>query len=173
MLVRARPINPDAVVRDLTSLDMRVRVEAAQHAAAVVGDDNGELRERVIAALIRALRDDHAMVRTAVATALADLRAHEAVDALLLAADDEEHLVRQLAITALGEIGDERAIERIRRALRDRTPEVRFQAIAAFPRVARKNEQEVWSALSLGLEDEDAYVRGRAAEACAEFADAA
>jgi len=173
MLVRARPINPDAVVRDLTSQEMRVRIEAAQHAAAVVGDDAGDLRARVVAALIGALRDEHAMVRTAVATALADLQAHEAVEALLIAADDDEHMVRQLAISALGEIGDERAIERLRRALRDRAPEVRFQAIAAFPRVARHKEQEVWGALSLGLEDDDAYVRSRAAEACAEFADAA
>jgi HEAT repeat protein len=173
LLVRARPINPEAVVRDLSSRDMRVRIEAAQHAHAVVGDDTGELRAQIIAALIAALGDEHPMVRTAVATALADLKATEAVDALLLASDDEQHIVRQLAITALGEIGDERATERIRRALRDRAPEVRFQAIAAFPRVSRGKLQEIWGALSLGLEDEDAFVRSRAAEACAELADGA
>ncbi len=150
---------------------MRARVEAAQHAAAVVGDDFGELRARVIAALIGALRDEDKTVRTAVATALADLHATEAVEALVIASDDDDAMVRQLAITALGEIGDERATERIRRALRDPRPEVRFQAVAAFPRVSRGKEQELWGALSLGLEDEDAYVRSRAAEACAELAD--
>lgn len=175
LLARARPQTLEAIVRDLASQDARVRVETAQLAPGIVGDDRGELRGRVVSALARALSDEHQAVRGAAALALADLDAHEALPALLMAAEDDEPNVRELAITALGEIGDPRAYERVRRALSDARPEVRFQAIVAFPRIARATQArdvgEIWSALSSGILDEDPLVRGRAAEACAELAD--
>ena len=178
LLSRARPSSVEAILRDLASNDAAVRVQAADECASVIGDVEGEPRTRVIAALVRALgADGHAQARAAAALALADLRAHEALPALLVAADDDAPLVRQLAITALGEIGDVRARERIRRALGDERPEVRFQAIVAFPRLAKRDDDEAgtfdaWSALQTGLADDDAQVRGRAAEACGELADA-
>lgn len=175
MLTRARPATLEAIVRDLTSRDYRVRVEAAEYATTVVGDDTGDVRTRVIEALIAAVRDEHERVRSAAAIALADLQASEALPALLLAADDDSAMVRQMAITALGEIGDPRAQERIRRALGDPRPEVRFQAMVAYPRIAGSDgdNDEVWNALAIGIEDEDAFVRSHAAEACAELADGA
>lgn len=178
LLARARPQTLEAVLRDLGSRDARVRAETAQQAPNLVGDDRGELRTRVVEGLSRTLKDEHPAVRGAAALALADLDAHEALPALLVAAEDDEPTVRELAITALGEIGDPRSYERVRRALRDSRPEVRFQAIVAFPRIARAAEtqgvdEEIWSALSAGLVDEDPLVRGRAAEACAELADGA
>ncbi len=172
MLARARPGTPDAIVRDLSSSDVRVRIAAAEHAPLLAEGLDAEVRARLVGALTAALRDDHEAVRGAAALSLADLDAHEALPALLIAADDDAAIVRQFAITALGELGDPRATERIRRALRDPRPEVRYQAVVAFPRIAKAID-DVWSALGAGLDDDDAQVRGRAAEACAEQADGA
>ncbi len=164
------------MVRDLGSAVVDVRVAAADAAANVIGDREDDDRVRVVAALSRVLDvDGSSPVRAAAALALADLGAHEALPALLVAADDDEPLVRQLAITALGEIGDPRARERVRRALEDERPEVRFQAVVAYPRLAKnapEGRDEAWKALEKGLDDADAEVRGRAAEACGELADA-
>ncbi len=180
MLARARPSTPDAVVRDLSSTDMRARVDAAQHAPGVVAEHGDAVRGRIVEALAAALADPDPRVRAQVALSLADLQAHEALPALLVAADDDADLVRQFALVALGEIGDPRARDRVRRALRDPRPEVRYQAIVAFPRVAcaahgegesGEMDPEVWGALAAGLDDEDEQVRGRAADACAELAD--
>ncbi len=175
LFARARPRTVDALVRDLTSGDARVRLETVQQAPGVIGDEEGSGRARVVEGLSRTLTDDHPEVRGASALALADLGAREALPALLAAAEDEDASVRELAITALGELGDPRAYERVRRALRDGRPEVRFQAIVAFPRIAKAtasaDDDSIWSALSAGIHDEDPLVRGRAAEACAELAD--
>ena len=176
MLARARPGTLEAIVRDLSSRDFRVRVEAAEHATTVVGEDEGETRTVIVSALMKTLTDEHEAVRSAAAIALADLGANEALPALLIAADDDSALVRQMAITALGELGDARAHERIRRALGDARPEVRFQAMVAFPRIARatgRDDDDIWNALAIGIEDEDPFVRSHAAEACAELADGA
>ncbi|MGZ3448985.1 MAG: HEAT repeat domain-containing protein [Polyangiales bacterium] len=168
ILSKARPSTPDAVLRDLGSKDVRARVAAAEHAARLAPSE-GE-RSKIVSALTRALQDEAAEVRGAAALALADLDASEALPALLVAADDDAFVVRQLAITALGEIGDARAQQRVLRALSDSRPEVRFQAIVAYPRIAGADD-DVWSALADALKDDDAHVRGRAAEACAELAD--
>jgi HEAT repeat protein len=177
MLGKARVTTVEALLRDLASPDARVRITAADAASSVVEHDAVERgRARVISALVSRLEDVHADVRAASALALADLGANEALPNLLVAADDDLALVRQCAITALGEIGDVRARERLRRALKDERPEVRFQAIVAFPRLAREadgKDEDAWSALSSGLTDDDAQVRGRAAEACGELADGA
>jgi HEAT repeat protein len=174
---RARPSTVEALLRDLASAELRVRVEAAEAASLVVPDASDDDSARIIAALTKVLdADGQPIGRAAAAVALADISAHEALPALLLAADDDAPIVRQQAISALGEIGDVRACERIRRALADDRPEVRFQAVVAFPRLAKQQcgddgWGDVWSALETGLVDEDAEVRGRAAEACAELAD--
>lgn len=174
-LARSKPATLEVVLRDLQSRDVRARVAAVEHAPSVARAENA--RGGIVDALVRALKDDSEHVRGAAALALADMEANEALPALLVAADDDAFVVRQLAITALGEIGDRRALERVRRALRDPRPEVRFQAVVAFPRLAREDDgniaKEVWNALSAGLEDDDPFVRSRAAEACAEVADGA
>jgi HEAT repeat protein len=179
LLRRARPTTVEALVRDLRAADPKTRVHAADEAARVAETDLAA-RETVVDALVRALSDEDADVRAATALALADLRGAEALAALTVAADDDVPLVRQLAISALGEIGDPRARERVRRALSDERPEVRFQAIVAFPRLLRHageegadDRREAWVALESGLNDDDAQVRGRASEACAELADGA
>ncbi|MEO7093771.1 MAG: HEAT repeat domain-containing protein [Polyangiales bacterium] len=175
---RARPVTVEALLRDLFSPELRVRIEAADASSLVVADASDADRARIVAALAKMLDiDGQPMARAAAALALADVSAHEALPALLVAAEDSAAIVRQQAISALGEIGDVRACERIRRALGDDRPEVRFQAIVAYPRLAKQQATDgelgdVWSALETGLVDEDAQVRGRAAEACAELADA-
>ena len=176
---RARPSTVEALVRDLSSDEARARIEAAEASSIVVDGASEADRAKIVAALVKLLDGDgqqHA--RAAAAVALADIGAREALPALLIAADDDAPLVRQQAISALGELGDPRACERIRRALGDDRPEVRFQAVVAFPRLVKnqggdEGRADAWSALETGLVDEDALVRGRAAEACAELADGA
>jgi HEAT repeat protein len=166
----------EAALRDLRAPEVAVRVRAAEAATRVAELDLAS-REPLVDALARALSDEAEEVRAAAAVALADLQAAEALAALTVAADDDAPLVRQLAISALGEIGDPRARARVRRALSDERPEVRFQAIVAFPRLVRDGEEDdraaAWEALATALADEDAHVRGRAAEACGELADGA
>ena len=147
------PRTLEAALRDVTAKKPNVRAEAARelvpHADAA--------RERVVRALEAALRDEAAAVRSAAATALADIGGHEALPALLVAVEDDSPHVRQMAIAALGEIGDARATERLRRALADARPEIRFQAAMAFPRVCASRSDAI-DALVVLTNDEDAFV---------------
>jgi len=130
---RPLPRTLEAALRDRTAEKAEVRASALRDLVAHAG----EAHEQVVRALQRALREDEAAdVRAVAATALADLRAGEALPELLFAVEDAAPYVRQMAIAALGEIGDSRATERLRRALGDERAEVRFQAVMAFPRVS-------------------------------------
>jgi hypothetical protein len=129
------PRNLDASVRDLSSTRAEVRASAVED---LVRHARAEpwVRARAVPLLIQRLTDEHPRVRAAVAVALGDLDATEAVTALLVTVEDGDPHVRQMAINALGEIGDTRALPRLRRALKDPRPEVRYQAVIAFARVA-------------------------------------
>ncbi len=130
---RPLPRTLEAALRDRTAEKAEVRAGALRDLVA----HDGEAHEQVVRALQRALREDEAAdVRAVAATALADLKAGEALPELLFAVEDAAPYVRQMAIAALGEIGDSRATERLRRALADERAEVRFQAVMAFPRVS-------------------------------------
>src|SRR6185437_1387882 len=123
----------EAALRDRTAEKSEVRADALRDLVAHAD----VARDQVVKALKRALREDEAAhVRAVAATALADLKAGEALPELLFAVEDSAPYVRQMAIAALGEIGDSRATERLRRALADERAEVRFQAVMAFPRVS-------------------------------------
>ena len=153
----ARPSSPErsrppCAICSATKADVRAGAlrDLVAHADAA--------REQVVRALQRALREDEeAQVRAVAATALADLRADEALPDLLFAVEDPAPLVRQMAIAALGEIGDSRATERLRRALADERAEVRFQAVMAFPRVSADRKAAL-EALLHATTDEDPFV---------------
>lgn len=129
------PRNLEASVRDLESDRARTRVEAVEDLVrhARLSD---RVRSRAIDLFVKRLEDPEPAVRAAVAVALGDLGAKEAVVALLLVVEDDDAYVRQMALNALGEIADERALPRLRRALEDERAEVRYQAVIAFARVA-------------------------------------
>lgn len=162
------PRNLDASLRDLASERPDVRASAigdlVRHAR---GDD--EVRKDAVRRLGAILEDADPRVRAAAATALADLRANDAVCGLLVAAFDDDAYVRQMALNALGEIGDERALPRLRRALTDERPEVRYQTTIAFARIADQNgdPSEVDDVLFAAVADDDpavAHIALRVAE---------
>ncbi len=151
MLYQPLPRTLDAALRDVSDPKPLVRVSAVRdlvpHAS--------EARDRVVAALEKALSDDNALVRAHAAEALGDVGAADALSALLVAVEDEHQLVRQKAIAALGEAGDARAQKRLERALSDDRPEVRFQAVIAYARVASSKDDALGAALTATCDDDD------------------
>ncbi|AKT36162.1 HEAT repeat domain-containing protein [Chondromyces crocatus] len=146
--------NLEAAIRDLGSTRPTVRAEAIRDL--VLHAD--EARERVLAALEGALRNDESgSVRAAAAVALADIQAVEALSNLLLAMEDDDPYVRQMAVSAVGELGDSRATARLLRALTDPRPEIRFQAVIAFPRISTDTAQ-AFEVLLEATRDEDPLV---------------
>jgi HEAT repeat protein len=166
LLYQPLPRKLEAALRDIVDPKANVRVSAARDLPPHAEED----RERVIAALEKALSDRNALVRATAAECLGDLAATEALPALLVAVEDDHQLVRQKAIAALGEARDPRAQKRLERALRDERPEVRFQAVMAYPRVASSRDAAV-AALAAATRDEDdivVHVAFRMAEELAE-----
>jgi HEAT repeat protein len=147
------PRTLEAALRDIGDPKAPVRVSAAKDLVRHVEED----RDRVIAALEKALDDSNGLVRACAAEGLGAVKAGEAIRALLVAVEDEQQLVRQTAIQALGEIGDKRAQKRLERALTDPRPEVRFQAVIAYPRVA-SSAADALAALVRATRDEDETV---------------
>jgi HEAT repeat protein len=154
----------EAALRDAEEKSAQVRASAIVDLTSYAE----QARDRVVAALERALRDTSPQVRSAAALSLADIGGKEALASLLFAVEDDDAHVRQMALTAVGEIGDGRARERLRRALGDERPEVRFQAVIAFARIAPdESEGPIVGALS----DADPHVRYIAVRTAEELAD--
>lgn len=169
------PRNLEASVRDLSSTKAEVRIGAVEDLVRHARGDES-VRARAVPLLVQRLTDEHPRVRAAVAVALGDLEATEAVTALLVAVEDDAAHVRQMAINALGEIGDPRALPRLRRALSDSRPEVRYQSIIAFARVADRegglDTTEVDDALFDAASDADDAIRHIALRVAEERLDA-
>ncbi len=162
MLYQALPRTLEAALRDVVDPKPLVRVSAVRDLVRHAED----ARDRVVAALEKALKDDNAMVRAHAAEALGDVGAEGSLQALLVAVEDEHQLVRQKAIAALGEAGDSRAQSRLERALRDSRPEVRFQAVIAYARVATSREDALKAIVFATGDDDDvvAHIAFRMAE---------
>jgi len=150
------PRKYDACVRDMSSAKAEVRASAAQDIVRYGRDDDH--RKETLTLLKKGLDDESPRVRAAVAIALADLEATDAVPALIVRMEDDDAHVRQMAITALGEINDPRSQERLLRALADRRPEVRYQAVIAYARVAT-DEDDIAKAIGKATRDDDMNVR--------------
>lgn len=166
MLYHPLPRTLEAALRDVRDPKPLVRASAARDLV----PHGAEARERVIAALEKALADDNALVRATAAEALGDLAAADALPALLVAVEDEHQLVRQKAIAALGEAKDTRAQTRLQRALNDPRPEVRFQAVIAYPRVTTSREDALGAVLAATRDEDEAvaHIAFRMAEELAE-----
>ncbi len=155
------PRNLEASARDLGSARAAVRASAVADLVRHARLSDG-VRTRAIELFVARLTDPDAAVRAAVAIALGDLEASEAVTALLITVEDDDAQVRQMALNALGEIADVRALPRLRRALEDPRDEVRYQAVIAFARVADGQKEgkelvasEVDEALFVATNDQD------------------
>ncbi len=157
------PRTLEAVERDVTAPRSQVRLAAVLDARR---HTSGEDRDRAVAALTRALREDAtAEVRAEAALGLADAAAEQAVEALVEAYERDAALsVRQRALLALGEClgADAPRVERVRvervlaKAAASEEPSLRFQALIARARVAFT---EFEATLPRALRDEDAEVR--------------
>jgi HEAT repeat protein len=152
------PRNLEASVRDLGSARVATRVAATEDLVRHARTSD-RVRTRAIELFVERLKDPEPAVRAAVAVALGDLDATEAVTALLITVEDDDAHVRQMALNALGEIEDARALPRLRRALEDERAEVRYQAVIAFARVADAQNDivasEVDDALFAATSDKD------------------
>lgn len=155
------PRTLEAATRDLADTSPKVRLSAIADLARY-GD--GEEREQVVRALVRALEDEAGDVRAHAASALGDLGASEATARLLVMIEDPHPLARQLAIGALGAVADARAGERLRRALADERPDVRFQAVIAFPRVVPDEADDALARASSDVDGAVRYIALRVAE---------
>lgn len=165
MLFPPLPRNLEASFRDLASERPATRVSALADVVRHARTDEAA-RERAVAEVPKLLEDERPEVRSAAATALADLGAKDALPKLLVAVEDGDALVRQMVLSALGELGDARAAPRLSRALTDPRPEVRYQAVIAYSRVA-PDEADVLAALARALGDDDpavAHIALRVAE---------
>ncbi|MFW5876085.1 MAG: HEAT repeat domain-containing protein [Myxococcota bacterium] len=119
-------------------------------------------------ALLQALGDPDAGVRTEAAEAAGRVRLKEAVPRLLDWLGDADAGVRTSAARALGEIGAPRAVAPLTRLLGDRQSDVRKAGVAALASIGTP---EVVVPLLGRLDDSDTSVRKAAAEALGELGD--
>jgi len=141
-----------AALRDLGHEKPEVRAAAARDLA----HSEPTHREASATALVCALDDEHPLVRTSAAEALAELRFPEAIDALLDVAENDLLEVRQQAWLALGALGSPKALAALGRALHDPEPAIRFQAVMAVARCAPRGR--ALASLLAATEDDDPLV---------------
>jgi HEAT repeat protein len=111
--------------RQLSSSSPQKRLEAVQKLRAMKDPD-------AIGALINALEDPEAAVRTEVVSALGEFEDPSVVRALVGALRDHSEPVQELAIQALKKIGDHSVIEPIAGVLLRGTPGVQYHAAQAL-----------------------------------------
>lgn len=148
-----------AALRDSEHAEMSVRRSATVDLGRLyrgAAEDDDDLRQAVVSALLRLVADDAPEVRGEAAEQLGTSRVVAALPALLAAVEDPHVVVRQMAIAALGDIGDPRAVGRLSRALADERPELRYQAVMALPRICPESAEKF---LLQALTDDDADVR--------------
>ena len=115
--------------------------------------------EKVVSALLEALNDNEAGVRTAVAKSLGNLRYvdEKVISALLEALNDSGRFVRMSVAESLGKLGyaDERVISALLQALNDKDDSIREIALESLIKLGH-SDRKVTSAL---LNHKDDHVR--------------
>lgn len=150
-------ITLEAALRDLAGGSPKARALAA-HA---LGDiDDPSARRRAVDALIIALDDDRADVRSEACASLGELRDPSAIKMLVRRLDDGVPTVRQSAAIALGSIGSEDGFEPLAAALRDGPVDLRFQAATSLAEIA---PERAYMPLVQALDDRDPQVVAAAA----------
>jgi hypothetical protein len=161
---------------DATSTDMDGFVEAEFRRDVIIAlGEIGSGTQKAIRALIAALEDSDANVRTAAAGALGrmGLAANIAIPALLRLLGDSRHFVREIATRALARIDatDPRIILPLTEALKDSSPGVRTSAAEALGNV--RPTEDIAAMLAGVLQDTSPGVRIAAAKSLSKFGVAA
>lgn len=149
-------ITTDAALRDLSSPRERARIAAASALAGAEASRRAEVCE----ALIRALDDTSAEVRSAAALSVGDLGDGGATEALVARLDDGAPSVRQCAAIALGRLKAEGAFSALAEKLADGPPDLRFQAATSLVEI---DPERAVAPLIQALSDPDSEVVGAAA----------
>ena len=159
----------DTLLAALKDEDYDVSTQAA---AALV--NLGQSDDRVISALLAALKDDYRdilgnyPVRIQAAAALVKLGKSDdrVISALLAALKDQDWDVRDQAAAALVNLGqsDDHVISALLAALKDQESYVSTQAAAALVNLGQSDDRVI-SALLAALKDQDSDLRSQAAEA--------
>ena len=123
---------------------------------------------RIVASLVKALRDPDPGVRKEAAAALGRLRAKSAVPGLIGALDDEYASVRASAASSLGRLKDLSSVEPLIGALSDTSHAVRKQALSALSNL---RDVRAIPGFIRALRDESADLRTRAANALGRIRD--
>ncbi len=123
---------------------------------------------RIVASLVKTLRDPDPGVRKEAATALGRLRAKSAVPGLIAALDDEYAGVRASAASALGRLKDVSSVEPLIGALSDTSRTVRKQVLSALSNL---RDVRAIPGFIRALRDESADLRTRAANALGRIRD--
>jgi HEAT repeat protein len=120
--------------------------------------------------LFRLLGDDNWFVRAETATALGKIGDPRGIGWLIQLLVDEDGYVRHNAATALYELASDSTHTLLRRGLDSAKPEQQFGIAVAL---ARLHDPVALGPLTAAVQDKDAGVRGRAAEALGEYAEPA
>jgi HEAT repeat protein len=122
----------EAALRDIANGSPKARAAAA-HALGDVTDATE--KRRAVDALVRALDDNHAAVRSEACVSLGELAEAGTLPHLIKRLDDGDASVRQNAAIALGTIGGADAFEPLAQRLRKGPPDLRFQAATSLAEI--------------------------------------
>jgi HEAT repeat protein len=132
------------------------------------GQPTTDTADRVISALIGALKDPDREVRRQAAQSLSGFESTRIVEPMTTLLKDEDVQLRKHAANALARLGDERAVPALIAALKDADPEMRMYAARALGQIG---DARAVDPLTGSLKDEDANVRRTAIRALGSIAD--
>jgi len=150
-------ITLEAALRDLARGSPKARAAAA-HALGDVTEATE--KHRAAEALIHALDDERAEVRSEACASLGELREAAALPGLVKRLDDGAPVVRQNAAIALGAIGHADGFAPLAEALRGGPADLRFQAATSLAEI---DAPQAFAPLVEALGDRDPQVIGAAA----------
>jgi HEAT repeat protein len=127
-----------------------------------------DVTDRIITALVGALKDPDRDVRRNAAHALSGFENARIVEPMTSLLKDEDVQLRKHAANALARLGDERAVPALITALKDADPEVRVHAARALGQVG---DARAVDPLTAALKDENVNVRRTAIRALGAIAD--
>lgn len=154
------PRSLEAVCRDLTDSNPRVRLSAIQESPRHA---EGPGRSRVRQLLVSILTEGPSALRAPVLLALADGQMSEAIDSITPLLRDGDPETRRCAILALGELApdaDGRALLSLSPFLTAADPRIRYQTVAAIAAIAGP---EAFEMLASAASDSDPLIRELAA----------
>lgn len=131
-----------------------------------LGKINGS--EKVLYALVRALSDHEANVRSKAAEALGNINHEKAAESLIQVLCDKSPEVRSSAAKALGKIGNGTVVNSLIQALSDQNSDVRYRAAEALGKIG--GERAIIFLIT-ALFDQNSSVRSYSAEALGKIGD--